>query len=88
MKHKFHEQDLKPDEAYEPGFGKYTLSENQLSAGTIARKKSKSTTNKTAHEQSASKATDVSSRNLDTGDLTRLDSEELRNENTNLHNNW
>ena len=88
MKRRHHEQDLQPDEAYEPGIGKYTLSENQLRAGTIPHKKHKSTLDKAAQGQSTSKATTESSKSLETGDLTRLDREKLRDENTNLHNNW
>lgn len=99
---------LKPNEAYEPGFGKYTLTESELRAGEINRREVEKFSGKKAEEQNSKAGTDDTriaqqpggsmpqsqfnspgvSHYPEESENKEEQERRMRDENTNMHNNW
>ncbi|MEJ8804492.1 hypothetical protein [Pontibacter sp. H249] len=99
-----HLYQLKPNEAYEPGFGKYTLTESQIRTGEINGSKVKQFTSETKKSYKTSTGENANNQPGTSQAITSYngsgishypnatskteESSKMREDNTNMHNNW
>lgn len=93
---------LKPNEAYEPGFGKYTLTESELRAAQVNRQEAERFSERSKQHGAPTQSSASAKSNPDQthyngpgvnhypedAEGSEEQQRKMRDENTNMHNNW